>query len=232
MYGLVFSGDTLPKRIENYRAVVYLLDGGYNREISINFKNLYYRSVGKYEITEFAEYMSYFGFPSEKELRQLIKLSKCDFKTFVYLVEGRYWQVLINIRNEIMSEKLKKLLEGLNRRGRYSVIVGETSNIPFINIESFLIDHQLSNVDVCGNFKRIFLLDPYIESMVLIDGNYLVNKIDRNEKITPGVPVFISKINKGLYLPNVINPALNHVYMVDELAEGTVTVKDYLVFGH
>lgn len=234
MYGLVFSGDTLPKRIENYRAVIYLLNGGYDRKIPILFENLYYQSVGKYEITEFFEFMSYFGLPSEKELRKIIWLSKNDFKTFVYLVEERYWQVLVNIRNEIMSEKLKNLLEGLNRRGRYSVIVGETCDIPFINIESFLVDHQLSYVDLCGNFKRKFLLDPKIESVVLIDGNYLITKFNKKEIIVSGVPIFISKMNNGLYLPSGIDPARNNVFMVDELASGTTTVmKNYpLVFGN
>lgn len=232
MMGLVFTGDKLPEKIEYYRLVVYLLNEGYNNQPAITLENLYNDSIGKSNIDELAQFMSVYGFFNQEELKDLIFFSEKNFISFMNLVAKRHMRVLRNIRNDIISENLKIIFRGLNSRCRDAVIVGETSNIPFINIESFLADNRLSNIRVCGDFRRSYLYDSKKESLVLIDGNYLAKGVDSEKTISEGVPVFISRIKYGRYMPNVIDPEKNRVYMIDDLASGTISVgKDALVFA-
>jgi hypothetical protein len=231
MKGLVFTGFEVPEKFNKYKLVVYLRNGGYNNGPLDVLTDLYFDSIENNNSDELLSFLSRYGLVNKDLIENIIVRSRFCFISFILSLKGIYPRVFKNFRNSLISQELKKVIEMLRSREGLSVIVGETTDLPYLGLRSYLADLPKGNVLVAYPVTRYCPRDLKNPLAIFIDGNYLSKGVGK-EEIKPGIPVLISPNTNGCYVPSNINPKKNRIIMTQDSFDGVDCIKYYAEFDY
>lgn len=222
---LVFSGFEIPQNLDDYRVVVYLMEHGYDNGPIGMFVDLYFESIEKNNADEYFSFLSNYGLNDKGLLEEMIGQSRLSFTLFVKYLKTLCPRVLKNFRNNLVTQELKKVIEMLRSRNGLSVIVGEINNVSYLNLKSYVSSLPRNNILVVDSVSSLLYGNGKKPFVIAINGDCLLKGFDKS-KIVPGVPVLISNNKNGCFLPSFLDPSINPIYMVQDIAEGVICVRN------
>lgn len=201
------------------------MEQGYdNRPIEV-FTNLYFDSIEKNNSDEFFSFLSKYGMDDQDFLEEMICLSRLSFTLFVKYLRNCFPMVINNFRNSLISQELKNVVESLRSRSGHSIIVGEINCIPYLNLKSYVTRMPGNNILVVENVSSILNGNCKKPLAIAVNGDCLLKGIDKS-RFVPGVPVLISNNKNGCFLPSFLDPSVNPIYMVQDIAQGVICVRN------